>query len=233
MTASRGNRRSQHRQGHRVRQRVRAELVYPGPGCQRHAFALHQHELLRKFMRLRRHAATSVQIFALWIGSADHVRVRYHAERLTDITGIGTAGSKDQSHDEQCRSGIGLCRLYGNGDSSTEAPTISPGIRWEQVNQSRETMNAVPPAEGISGLQDDARTDLRDRRYQLTPDKACCLAMFIRPSVRRPSPMRSIRRAAPPRIFRRTRVEFRCRNPVHPGARCECRSRVVVSHRIQ
>ena len=71
--------------------------------------------------------------------------VRYHAERLTDITGIGTAGSKDQPHDEQRRlESVAYAAYTETAIRLTEALTISPGIRWEQVNQSRETMNAVP-----------------------------------------------------------------------------------------
>ncbi|MDR4472340.1 MAG: TonB-dependent receptor [Nitrospira sp.] len=89
--------------------------------------------------------------------------VRYHAERLTDITGIGTAGSKiSRTTNNADLESVAYAAYTETAIRLTEALTISPGIRWEQVNQSRETMNAVPPAEELR-LQNDARPDLRDR----------------------------------------------------------------------
>ena len=55
----------------------------------------------------------------------------------------------------------------------TEALTISPGIRWEQVNQSRETMNAIPPA-ALPNFKSYKTTQGliygTGVKYQLTPD---------------------------------------------------------------
>ncbi|MCC2643659.1 MAG: putative TonB-dependent Iron(III) dicitrate transport protein FecA [Nitrospira sp.] len=73
--------------------------------------------------------------------------VRYHAERLTDITGIGTAGSKiSRTTNNADLESVAYAAYTETAIRLTDALTISPGIRWEQVNQSRETMNAIPPA---------------------------------------------------------------------------------------
>ena len=121
---------------------------------------------------LWRHAATPIQIFALWIGSADHLRRAVSRGQLTDITGIRTAGSKiNRTTNNADLESVAYATYTETAIRLTEAFTISPGIRWEQVNQSRETMNAVPLLEEFQELQDDTRTDLRDGvKYQLTPD---------------------------------------------------------------
>jgi Fe(3+) dicitrate transport protein len=73
--------------------------------------------------------------------------VRYHAERLTDVTGLGTAGSKISRTTNNADLEAVAYSAYTEGEFKlTEALSITPGIRWEQVNQSRETMNAIPPA---------------------------------------------------------------------------------------
>ena len=73
--------------------------------------------------------------------------VRYHAERLSDVTGIGTAGSKISRTTTNADLETVAYSAYTEGEFRlTDALSITPGIRFEQVNQSRETMNAIPPA---------------------------------------------------------------------------------------
>jgi Fe(3+) dicitrate transport protein len=72
---------------------------------------------------------------------------RYHAERLTDVTGIGTAGSKiSRTTNNADLEAIAYSAYVENVIRLTDRLTITPGFRFEQVNQSRETMNAIPPA---------------------------------------------------------------------------------------
>jgi Fe(3+) dicitrate transport protein len=72
--------------------------------------------------------------------------VRYHAERETDVTGLGTAGSKISRTTNNADLEAVAYSAYTEGEFKlTNALSITPGIRWEQVNQSRETMNAIPP----------------------------------------------------------------------------------------
>ncbi len=130
--------------------------------------------------------------------------VRYHAERLSDITGIGTAGSKiSRTTNNADLESVAYAAYTETAIRLTEALTISPGIRWEQVNQSRETMNAVPPAGGNFKSYKATQGLIYGTgvKYQLT-GAACCSAMSIRRSARRPSPMRSIRRAEPRKTSR-------------------------------
>ncbi|MCW5797358.1 MAG: TonB-dependent receptor [Nitrospira sp.] len=99
--------------------------------------------------------------------------VRYHAERLTDITGIGTAGSKiSRTTNNADLESVAYAAYTETAIRLTEALTISPGIRWEQVNQSRETMNAVPPAGGnFKGYKTTQGLIYGTGvKYQLTPD---------------------------------------------------------------
>ena len=99
--------------------------------------------------------------------------VRYHAERLTDIQGIGTAGSKiSRTTNNADLESVAYAAYTETAIRLTEAFTISPGIRWEQVNQSRETMNAVPP---VGGNFRNSKTTQgliygTGVKYQLTPD---------------------------------------------------------------
>ena len=71
---------------------VRTELVYPGPGRQR--------TLSRPVKTFCASSIVSascrntIQISLFGLDQQITSGVRYHAERLTDITGIGTAGSK-------------------------------------------------------------------------------------------------------------------------------------------
>ncbi|MBX3235568.1 MAG: TonB-dependent receptor [Nitrospiraceae bacterium] len=72
---------------------------------------------------------------------------RYHAERLTDITGIGTAGSKiSRTTNNADLEAIAYSAYVENVLRITDRLTLTPGFRFEQVNQSRETLNAIPPA---------------------------------------------------------------------------------------
>ncbi|HPW16001.1 MAG TPA: TonB-dependent receptor, partial [Nitrospira sp.] len=99
--------------------------------------------------------------------------VRYHAERLTDITGIGTAGSKiSRTTNNADLESVAYAAYTETAIRLTEALTISPGIRWEQVNQSRETMNAVPPAGGNFKSYKTTQGLIYGTgvKYQLTPD---------------------------------------------------------------
>lgn len=100
--------------------------------------------------------------------------VRYHAERLTDITGIGTAGSKiSRTTNNADLESVAYAAYTETAIRLTEALTISPGIRWEQVNQSRETMNAIPPA-ALPNFKSYKTTQGliygTGVKYQLTPD---------------------------------------------------------------
>lgn len=73
--------------------------------------------------------------------------LRYHAERLSDVTGIGTAGSKiSRTTTNADLESVAYAAYVETAFRLTDLLTITPGIRWEQVNQSRETMNAIPPA---------------------------------------------------------------------------------------
>jgi Fe(3+) dicitrate transport protein len=73
--------------------------------------------------------------------------VRYHAERLSDVTGLGTAGSKISRTTNNADLETVAYSAYTEGEFRfTDALSITPGIRFEQVNQSRESMNAIPPA---------------------------------------------------------------------------------------
>ena len=99
--------------------------------------------------------------------------VRYHAERLTDITGIGTAGSKiSRTTNNADLESVAYAAYTETAIRLTEALTISPGIRWEQVNQSRETMNAVPPVGGNFKSYKTTQGLIYGTgvKYQLTPD---------------------------------------------------------------
>ncbi len=100
--------------------------------------------------------------------------VRYHAERLTDITGIGTAGSKiSRTTNNADLESVAYAAYTETAIRLTEALTISPGVRWEQVNQSRETMNAIPPA-ALPNFKSYKTTQGliygTGVKYQLTPD---------------------------------------------------------------
>lgn len=100
--------------------------------------------------------------------------VRYHAERLTDTTGIGTAGSKiSRTTNNADLESVAYAAYTETAIRLTEALTISPGIRWEQVNQSRETMNAIPPA-ALPNFKSYKTTQSliygTGVKYQLTPD---------------------------------------------------------------
>lgn len=82
-------------------------------------------------------------------GQEHKVRIgmRYHVERLTDITGIGTAGSKiSRTTNNADLEAIAYSAYVENEIRLTDRLTMTPGFRWEQVNQSRETLNAIPPA---------------------------------------------------------------------------------------
>jgi Fe(3+) dicitrate transport protein len=99
--------------------------------------------------------------------------LRYHAERLTDIQGIGTAGSKIvRTTNNADLESVAYAAYTETAIRLTEAFTISPGIRWEQVNQSRETMNAVPPAGGNFRNSKTTQGLIYGTgvKYQLTPD---------------------------------------------------------------
>lgn len=75
------------------------------------------------------------------------VGMRYHAERLTDTTGIGTAGSKvSRTTNNADLEAIAYSAYVENEIRLSDRLTLTPGFRWEQVNQSRDTMNAIPPA---------------------------------------------------------------------------------------
>lgn len=75
--------------------------------------------------------------------------LRYHSERLSDITGIGTAGSKIvRTANNADLESIAYAAYTEASIQLTKSLTLTPGIRWEQVNQSREAMNAIPPAAG-------------------------------------------------------------------------------------
>jgi Fe(3+) dicitrate transport protein len=92
---------------------------------------------------------------------------------LTDIQGIGTAGSKIvRTTNNADLESVAYAAYTETAIRLTEAFTISPGIRWEQVNQSRETMNAVPPAGG--NFRNSKMTQGliygTGVKYQLTPD---------------------------------------------------------------
>lgn len=72
---------------------------------------------------------------------------RYHAERLSDVTGIGTAGSKiSRTTNNADLESIAYSAYTEGAFRLTDRLMVTPGIRWEQVNQSRETLNAIPPA---------------------------------------------------------------------------------------
>jgi Fe(3+) dicitrate transport protein len=73
--------------------------------------------------------------------------VRYHAERLSDVTGIGTAGSKiSRTTNNADLEAVGYSAYTEGAFKLTDELSITPGVRFEQVNQSRETLNAIPPA---------------------------------------------------------------------------------------
>ncbi|MBA2251686.1 MAG: TonB-dependent receptor, partial [Nitrospirales bacterium] len=58
----------------------------------------------------------------------------------------GTAGSKISRTTNNADLEAVAYSAYTEGEFKlTDALSITPGIRWEQVNQSRETMNAIPP----------------------------------------------------------------------------------------
>jgi Fe(3+) dicitrate transport protein len=99
---------------------------------------------------------------------------RYHAERLTDIQGIGTAGSKiSRTTNNADLESVAYAAYTETAIRLTDALTISPGIRWEQVNQSRETMNAIPPS-ALPNFKSYKTTQGliygTGVKYQLTPD---------------------------------------------------------------
>ena len=100
--------------------------------------------------------------------------VRYHAEQLTDITGIGTAGSKiSRTTNNADLESVAYAAYTETAIRLTQALTISPGIRWEQVNQSREAMNAIPPATLPNFKSNNTTQGLiygTGVKYQLTPD---------------------------------------------------------------
>ncbi|WHZ14850.1 MAG: TonB-dependent receptor, plug [Nitrospira sp.] len=99
---------------------------------------------------------------------------RYHAERLTDIQGIGTAGSKiSRTTNNADLESVAYAAYTETAIRLTQALTISPGVRWEQVNQSREAMNAIPPATGPNFKSYKTTQGLiygTGVKYQLTPD---------------------------------------------------------------
>jgi len=102
---------------------------------------------LRKFNMLG--VVPEHQITYGLFGQKHKVRVgmRYHVERLTDITGIGTAGSKiSRTTNNADLEAIAYSAYVENEIRLTDRLTMTPGFRWEQVNQSRETLNAIPPA---------------------------------------------------------------------------------------
>jgi Fe(3+) dicitrate transport protein len=75
------------------------------------------------------------------------VGMRYHVERLTNTTGIGTAGSKiSRTTNNADLEAIAYSAYIENEIRLSDRLTLTPGFRWEQVDQSRETMNAIPPA---------------------------------------------------------------------------------------
>lgn len=100
--------------------------------------------------------------------------VRYHAERLSDIQGLGTAGSKiSRTTNNADLESVAYAAYTETAIRLTEALTISPGIRWEQVDQSRETMNAIPPA-ALPNFKSSKTTQGliygTGVKYQLSPD---------------------------------------------------------------
>lgn len=73
--------------------------------------------------------------------------VRYHSERETDILALGTPGSKIGRTTKNADLESVAYSAYTEGEFKlTDALSLTPGIRWEQVNQSRETFNPIPPA---------------------------------------------------------------------------------------
>lgn len=93
-------------------------------------------------------------------GQEQKVRVglRYHVERLTDITGIGTAGSKiSRTTNNADLEAVSYSAYVENEIRLTDRLTLTPGFRWEQVNQSRETLNAIPPA-AVPNIRGSAST---------------------------------------------------------------------------
>lgn len=72
---------------------------------------------------------------------------RYHSERLSDVTGIGTAGSKiSRTTNNVDLESIAYSAYTEAEFRLTDRLTVTPGVRWERVNQGRETLNAIPPA---------------------------------------------------------------------------------------
>ena len=72
---------------------------------------------------------------------------RYHSERLSDVLGVGTAGSKiSRTTNNADLESIAYSAYTEAEIRLTDRLSVTPGIRWEQVNQSRETLNAIPPA---------------------------------------------------------------------------------------
>ncbi|MFO0705962.1 MAG: TonB-dependent receptor [Nitrospira sp.] len=71
---------------------------------------------------------------------------RYHSERLSDVTGIGTAGSQVSRTTNNADLESRAYSVYSELEFRlTDRLSITPGVRWEQVDQSRETLNAIPP----------------------------------------------------------------------------------------
>ena len=152
--------------------------------------------------------------------------LRYHAERLTDITGIGTAGSKiSRTTNNADLESVAYAAYTETAIRLTEALTISPGIRWEQVNQSRETMHAVPPAGGnFKGYKTTQGLIYGTGvKYQLSGQHAVRPCPYDLPATDlRQCGGSNERNDARP--LSRTRVEFRCGNPFHSCAGRECGS---------
>lgn len=72
---------------------------------------------------------------------------RYHSERLSDVTGIGTAGSQISRTTNNVDLESRAYSVYSELEFRlTDRLSVTPGVRWEQVDQSRETLNAIPPA---------------------------------------------------------------------------------------
>lgn len=73
--------------------------------------------------------------------------LRYHAERETDIRTTGTPGSKiGKTTSNADLETVAYSAYVENEIRLTDQLTFTPGFRWEQVNQSRETLNPTPTA---------------------------------------------------------------------------------------
>ena len=72
---------------------------------------------------------------------------RYHAERETDVRTTGTPGSKIGSTAANADLETVAYSAYVESEFRvTDQLTVTPGFRWEQVNQSREVLNPTPTA---------------------------------------------------------------------------------------